>query len=133
VGHSNERPPSLELILKEKSVELCAHLLPILGSNGHSNISGPNEIVFFRVPLNSEELAEFRSHDPVGNAPDGGGPEPSLNHAFWRAFYSHRDEVAGFEWQLWVLDLNKKGEWDRWKILEPAVDPVAQNATHKRG
>ena len=132
VGHSNERPPSLELILKEKSVELCAHLLPTLGRNGHSNISGPNEIVLFRVPLDSAELSEFRSHDPVESAADGTKPEPVLNHAFWRAFYSYRDEVAGFEWQLLVLDLNKKGEWDRWKILEPEADPVPRNATQKR-
>ena len=83
--NSNQRPPSLELVLKEKSVELCAD-----------------------------------------------GSEPQLNHAAWRAFYSHRDELAGFEWQLWVRDLNKKGEWDRWRILEPAVDPVTQNSPQRR-
>jgi hypothetical protein len=127
--NSNQRPPSLELVLKEKSVELCAHLLPMAGSNGHSKISATNEMVFFRVPLDTAELTEFRSHDPRGNAD---GSEPQLNHAAWRAFYSHRDELAGFEWQLWVRDLNKKGEWDRWRILEPAVDPVAQNSPHRR-
>jgi hypothetical protein len=132
IGNSNERPPSLELVLKEKSVELCAHLLPTPGSNGHSSISGKNEIVFFRVPLDSAELAEFRSHDPSENGANGAGPEAQFDHSFWRAFYSHRDEEAGFEWQLRVLDLNKKGQWDRWKILEPEVDAVALNATQKR-
>ena len=127
--NSNQRPPSLELVLKEKSVELCAHLLPMPGTNGHSKISATNEMVFFRVPLDSAELTEFRSHDPRANAD---GSEPQLNHAAWRAFYSHRDELAGFEWQLWVRDLNKKGEWDRWRILEPAVDPVTQNSPQRR-
>ncbi len=130
--NSSQRPPSLELVLKEKSVELCAHLLPAPGSNGHSQIPGTNEMVFFRVPLDSAKLTEFRSHDPRGNLENGDGSESQLNHAAWRAFYSHRDELAGFEWQLWVRDLNKKGEWDRWRILEPVVDPVAQNSPQRR-
>ncbi|HXN71638.1 MAG TPA: hypothetical protein VN861_03695 [Candidatus Acidoferrales bacterium] len=129
IGRSNERPASLELLLKEKSVELCAHLFAMPGSNGHSNISGTNEIVFFRVPLDSTELSEFRSDDPLENADR---PESPLNQAFWRTFYSHRDEDVGFEWQLSVLDLNKKGEWDRWKILEPEVDHSSQNVPQKR-
>ena len=132
IGNSSERPPSLELVLKEKSVELCAHLLPSHGSNCHSHVSGDNEVVFFRVPFDSAELAEFRSHDPSENGANGAGPEAQFNHSFWRTFYSHRDEEAGFEWQLRVLDLNKKGQWDRWKILEPEVDPVAGNETQKR-
>jgi hypothetical protein len=132
IGNSEQRPPSLELVLRERSVELCAHLLPPSGSNGHSKIAGTNEMVFFRVPLDSGELDKFRSRDPLENGANGSEPEPRLNHAFWRASYSHRDEDAGFEWQLLVFDLNKKGEWDRWKILEPVVDPVAQHAPQKR-
>ena len=129
VGHSNERPPSLELVLRENSVELLAHLFPTPGTNGHSNIPGTNEIAFFRVPLDSAELTEFRSHDPLESAD---WPESPLNQASWRTFYSHQDEDVGFEWQLSVLDLNKKGEWDRWKILEPEVDHLVQNAPQKR-
>jgi hypothetical protein len=129
VGPSNERPPSLELVLKEKSVELCAHLIPTPGSNGHSNISGASEIVFFRIPLDSTELVEFRSQDLLENADRSESP---LSQGFWRAFYSRADEDAGFEWQLSVLDLKKKGEWDRWKILEAEVDRTNQNAPRQR-
>jgi hypothetical protein len=130
-GNSDQRPPSLDLVLKGKCVELCAHLYTTPGSNGHSKSSGTNEIVFFRVPLDSADLAEFRSHDPLENGGNGARPESSFNHAAWRAFYSYRDEAAGFEWQLWVRDLNKKGEWDRWKILEPVIDSVGEHATEK--
>ena len=132
IGTLSERPPSLELILKEKSVELWAHLPAASAGNGHSNTSGPNEIAFFRVPLDSVELAEFRSHDPSENVANGVRPDTRANQAFWRGFYSHRDEEVGFEWQLSVLDLNKKGEWDRWKILEPDVNLIARHVDHQR-
>lgn len=131
IGRSNERPSSLELVLKEKSVELCAHLLPTPGSNGHSNSPAINELVFFRVPLDPAKLVEFRSHDPRGGTENGASRAVQPNRPAWRAFYSYHDEDVGFEWQLGTLDLNKKGEWDRWRILETEVDPVTQNATQK--
>ncbi len=113
-------------------MELCARLYTTPGSNGHSKSSGTNEIVFFRVPLESADLAEFRSHDPLENGGNGARPESSFNHAAWRAFYSYRDEAAGFEWQLWVRDLNKKrGMGPVEKILEPVIDSVGENATEK--
>ncbi len=129
---SAERPPSLELVLKEKSVELCANLFPSSATNGDAKNVGPTEIVFFRAPLDSSELVEFRSHDPLGNAGNGEPSEAQLDRNFWRAFYSHRDEDAGFEWQLRVRDLTKKAEWDRWKILESAIDPVGRNPEQQR-
>jgi hypothetical protein len=132
IGSLHECPPSLKLVLTERSVELCANPLSTPDGNGHSKISGTSEIVFFRVPLDSAELAEFRSNDPLENSGNGAGSEPQLHHAAWLAFYSHRDEVTGFEWQLWVRDLNKKGEWDRWKILEPSVDSVVEESPQRR-
>jgi hypothetical protein len=132
IESSSERPPSLELLLKEKSVELWAHLPAASAGNGLSNTSGTKQIGFFRVPLDSAELAEFRSHDPSENSANGGSPETRANHAFWRGFYSHRDEDVGFEWQLSVLDLNKKDAWDRWKILEPEVNRIAHHVDQQR-
>jgi hypothetical protein len=107
---------------------LCAHLFPSSTGNGSAHTSSPAEIVFLRVPLDSAALAEFRSNDPLQPSENGGSPEHPVDRNFWRAFYSHEDEEAGIEWHLWVRDLTKKAEWDRWHVLEPTVDPLAQNA-----
>ena len=136
---STERPPSLELILRENSIELLGHLAPWDGDssggsgnghgNGHGNgsASGYEEIVFFRVPLDANQLAEFRSHDPyieTGNGTEGGA-EPAPAAASWHAFYSGGDEALGIDWQLRLRDLNKKSQWDRWKILETTSVPLS--------
>jgi hypothetical protein len=134
VRGSSVRPPSLELVLKEKSLELCGHFFPPAAGNGHSRSLAEDELVFFRVPFDSAQLAEFRSPDPLEEAGNGNGSsgsgEISLDRNFWRAFYSQRDDKVGFEWQLWLRDLSKKSEWDRWKILEPVVAPFDENAAH---
>ena len=136
---STERPPSLELILRENSIELLGHLAPWDGGssggsgnghgNGHGNgnASGYEEIVFFRVPLDANQLAEFRSHDPYTEAGNGneGGAEPAPAAASWHAFYSGGDEALGIDWQLRLRDLNKKSQWDRWKILETTSVPLS--------
>ena len=128
VRGSTERPPSLELALKEKSVELCAHLFPPSNIGDTAKSSGLDEIVFFRVPLDSAELVEFRSHDPLQSSDHGERADANLDCNFWRAFYSHSDEDAGFEWQLGVRDLSKRAEWERWKILESPTNPLQQQA-----
>ncbi|HXN18607.1 MAG TPA: hypothetical protein VN875_09775 [Candidatus Binatus sp.] len=125
---NSERPPSLELALQERSIELCAHLLRSATSSGSAKPAGLDDIVLFQVPLDSAELAEFRRNDPLQSSDDGEPSDPYRDRNFWRAFYSHSDEAAGFEWQLWVRDLAKKAEWERWKILESPGDVVEQNA-----
>jgi hypothetical protein len=127
---STERPPSLELVLRENSIDLLGHLAPSesVGSNGNSgnghggNGHGGNghggdyeDVIFFRVPLDTNQLAEFRSHDPSNEG--GNGNEAGTS---WQAFYSGGDETLGIEWQLRLRDLKKKSLWDRWKILESA-------------
>jgi hypothetical protein len=128
---STERPPSLELVLRDNSIDLLGHLAPSESSGGNGNGanghgSGHEEIIFFRVPLDTNQLAEFRSHDPSnegGNGNEtGAGPAPA--GAPWQAFYSGGDETLGIEWQLRLRDLAKKSLWDRWKILETASMPL---------
>ncbi|HEX4001845.1 MAG TPA: hypothetical protein VHX36_04305 [Candidatus Acidoferrales bacterium] len=144
---ATERPPSLELVLRENSVDLLGHLLPSeiedTGSNGANGGNGANgshgtnghgsdrfegadsdyeEVVFFRVPLDTNQLAEFRSHDPTneaGNSTESATDQATLG-ASWHAFYSGGSESLGVEWQLRLRDLSRKSQWDRWKILEPA-------------
>ncbi|MGD0955282.1 MAG: hypothetical protein ABR953_00450 [Candidatus Acidiferrales bacterium] len=131
-GFSAERPPSLELVLRENSVDLVGHFSSGAGgaaTNGGRNGAGHDQITFFRVPLDTALLAEFRSHDPSDGADDGGGnsgtDEILTNTNSWHAFYSGRNDGLGIEWQLRLRDLNKKSEWERWKILESAAMPLA--------
>lgn len=119
---STERPPSLELVLRENSIDLLGHLAPWeSGGNGHG---GYEEVVFFRLPFDTNQLAEFRSHDPSSEAGNETGNGPAPAGASWQAFYSGGHEALGIEWQLRLCDLNKKSQWDRWKILEPVSVPL---------
>jgi hypothetical protein len=132
---SARRPPSLELVLRKNSVELRGHLLPhALAGSGNDNSQGTREgePVFFRVPLDVSRLAEFRSHEPLAGdreeireSQDAELSRESNGNS-WRAFYSSDDEALGIEWQLWVRDLGKRAEWDRWKILDSS--PLPRNA-----
>jgi hypothetical protein len=87
------------------------------------------DVAFFRVPLDATRLAEFRSDSPVVDLRTGNGNceanEISTNGSSWQAFYSHEDESLGVEWQLWLRDLSKRAEWERWKILESNTMPIA--------
>jgi hypothetical protein len=128
VGPSAERPPSLELLLRANSLELCGHLdgrPPSASGNGHNGVADFEDVLFFRVPLDTALLAPFRSHDPAGNG-NGDSPahEGSARANSWHAFYSDRDEALGIEWQLRLHDLTKKSEWERWKILESSAMPL---------
>ncbi len=136
------KPPSLELSLQGNYIELRGHSISSgngggetkhAPGNGNGNKPGGEEPVFLRVPLETAQLAEFRSLDPASRAENGNGHAdgpaifshgPSASN--WQAFYSNRDESLGVEWQLWVRDLSKKAEWERWKILESTAIPVAE-------
>jgi hypothetical protein len=128
-GLAAERPPSLELVLRENSVDLIGHLAGGASANGNGTQTGHERVMFFRVPLDTSLLAEFRSHDPSDGADNGSGnsgtDEIPTNMNSWHAFYSDRNDGLGIEWQLRLRDLNKKSEWERWKILESAAMPVA--------
>jgi hypothetical protein len=128
-GLSTERPPSLELVLRENSMDLIGHLAGGASANGNRTQTGHEQVMFFRVPLDTALLAEFRSHDPSDSADNGSGNssagEIPTNANSWHAFYSDRNDGLGIEWQLRLRDLNKKSEWERWKILESAAMPVA--------
>jgi hypothetical protein len=131
-GPSAKRPPALELLLRANLLELRGRLLSakhLPSGNGHGTPGENGDVVFFRVPLDTARLAEFRSHDPadIANNSSGnaGGDEPGANGNSWQAFYSHQNEELGFEWQLRLRDLTRKSEWERWKILETSPMPLA--------
>ena len=125
VGPSAERPPSLELLLRGNSLELLGHLNGRshgASGNGHNGSAGFDDVTFFRVPLDTAQLAPFRSHDPAGNGNGSSGTQelPAQPNS-WRAFYSDHDETTGVEWHLRLHDLTRKSEWERWKILESSA------------
>lgn len=110
-----EIPPSLELRLRQNAIELCASRPTARADDGYRFSPVENERLFFRVPLDAALLAEYRCHDPVSIA-----SSPSASGNSWQAFYSCEDQDLGYEWHLSVRDLEKKAEWDHWKILESA-------------
>jgi hypothetical protein len=117
-GLAVERPPSLELRLLKDSLELRAGQLSEAGADNRSNEVNGQELLLLRVPLDAARLAEFRSVDPLSNS-----NSDALNGDSWQSFYSYEDAELGVEWQLRLRDLERKAEWEHWKILEPA--PVA--------
>lgn len=128
---SGAHPPSLELVLQNDSLELRANGLVNARLRPHNGPIGA-EIALLRVPLDAVRLANFRSADPAARSgPAGNGqsplasqlkeqPEPEVSAVGWERFYASSDEALGIEWELRVRDLNRKAEWDRWKILETA-------------
>jgi hypothetical protein len=110
-----EIPPSLELSLRQNSVELCRRRSPNLPGNGHGTQSLESDTPILRVPLDTALLSEFRSHDPISRT----GESPANGNS-WQAFYCSEDPTLGYEWHLSVRDLEKKAEWEQWKILESA-------------
>jgi hypothetical protein len=109
-----EIQPSLELLLRQNSLELSRRS-PRPSDSQPGAQPGEGDTVFLRVPLDAALLSEFRSHDPVPPSVD----PPALGNS-WQAFYSSEDQQLGYEWQLLLRDLEKKAEWEHWKILEPA-------------
>lgn len=110
-----EIPPSLELLLRQNSLELCRRQSSFALETQPGVQFGDGCTVFLRVPLDSALLSEFRSHDPLSST-----TEAPANGNSWQAFYSYEDRDLGYEWQLSLRDLEKKAEWEQWKILEPA-------------
>jgi hypothetical protein len=123
-GLSAERPPSLELLLRGNSLELCGHLTHLRqgsSSNGHQTAPRQDDMVFFCVPLDTVQLSRFRSHDPLASGNNGSTNFEAVTVArecSWQEFYSDRNEELDIEWELRLRDLDKKAEWERWKVLE---------------
>jgi len=108
------RPPSLELLLRQDSLELCRRS-EFVPANFEGTQHTDDRAVFLRVPLDPARLAEFRIHHP-----SSGLEEMPANGNSWQAFYSGGDSQVGYEWQLSIRDLEKKSDWEQWKILESA-------------
>jgi hypothetical protein len=129
-GSSTVGPPSVELSLRANSVELSGHLqADPLGRCGNGDPHAMLEdVVFLRVPLDTAQLAPYRSHHPTQNGTsETTQRELAAPRNSWQAFYSGRDETLDIEWQLRHDDLSKRSEWERWKIMDsPSIDLVSE-------
>ncbi|HYL69373.1 MAG TPA: hypothetical protein VEX69_09415 [Candidatus Limnocylindria bacterium] len=110
-----EIPPSLELLLRQNSLELWRREPSFAPETQPGVQPSDGDTVFLRVPLDAALLSEYRSHEPLSSS-----IEAPANGNSWQAFYSCGDQNLGYEWQLSLRDLEKKAEWEQWKILEPA-------------
>ena len=116
--------------MRPNSLEFRAHLYAgarFSAENGIEGLPDGGDIVFFRVPLDSAALSEFRSHDPAESVGNGNGAASEIfgNGNSWQAFYSFRNDDLGIEWQLRLRDLTRKSEWERWSVLESHAVPLA--------
>jgi len=107
--------PSLVLSLRGNALDLASHST----ASAIPETTG-DEVILFRAPLDLRLLAEFRGHDPAEWA-NGNECAHSDMGDHWQAFYSWEDETRGIAWELRVIDLNRRIEWDRWKTLEPTM------------
>ena len=123
---SPETPPSLALSLRANFIELQGKSLSKERQGNTNRLQSPsnsgNDFMFFRVPLDREQLARFQQPDPAAIEtvdPDGAnainGKQPTSG---WQTFYSEQDANLGIEWQLRLTDLAKKAEWDEWHVLD---------------
>ena len=118
---NGSRPPSLELLLRRNTVELLGR--GVSAGDGASASDASEDAIFFCAPLDPVLLAEFRSHDPTEKWNGNGAATGMVS---WRTFYAWNDEKTGIEWQLRMLDLNVKSEWERWKVLESAAPQMTR-------
>jgi hypothetical protein len=126
------RPPSLELFLRGDALELrgpMAFVAAKVPGNGHSDSAHAGEpALLLRLPLDADELSEYRRNDPESDeaeahADPGSGNGRAHSHSAnsvgsWQAFYSGAYETLGIEWELRLRDLGKKAEWEHWRIWE---------------
>jgi hypothetical protein len=123
-GAATGRAPTIELRWHDGELELCAL------QNRHATTEDdvitlvPEERILLSVPLDSTRLEPFRKARE--SAPDEiaadfekapGNGHDSNGHRFM-AFYGNEDDDTGIEWHLWLRDLVRRSEWDRWKIVE---------------
>jgi hypothetical protein len=115
-----ESGASLELRFGKDGLALRAQHGRFSDVRGNGSEPHREENVFFQVPLDTARLAVYRKHDAdetEGNGQENSrgalrSPDSSLS------IYEQHDELLGVDWRLAVRDLERKEDWDRWKIWE---------------
>jgi hypothetical protein len=118
-------PPSVELRYENQAIVLAAQTWPNKALPGALSGDSMEERMVFRIPLDAEQLAEFRV--PEADMQTGVKPDSyagSLEAGSQRgdapmASFSHQDERQGVDWQLLIRDLNGRAASERWTVMEP--------------
>ncbi len=118
------RVPTIELRWRDSELELCA-LQNRHATNEDDVITlVPEERILLCLPLDPSRLEPFRKAHESGQdettadfekAPGNG--HNSNGHQFM-VCYGSEDDDTGIAWHLWLRDLVRRSEWDRWKIVE---------------
>lgn len=121
---STGRVPTIELRWNEGTLELCA--LQDRSRTGEDDVITlrPEERTLLSVPLDATRLEAFRatvgpaSQDGTAEVGGAAGNGTNSNGHQFMAFYTSEDNDTGIEWHLWMRDLVRRSEWDRWKTFE---------------
>lgn len=118
--------PRLDLVFTGDALELG-----VRNDNGAWHLNSDREArhagrAIFRVPLNEAQLTAYyrptarsRDFDEESCQQNREADDLSAQNSPWIAHFEAEDEAQGVNWHLWLRDLNKKAEWERWKIWEP--------------
>jgi hypothetical protein len=118
-NYAPEAAPALELRLVENALELRAMHGRFGSGQENGAAAQAAEHVFFFVPLDAAQLADYRRSD-ADDPTESAEPAPAAQtRSSWIAYFAHQDERQGVDWQLCIRDLGRKEEWERWKIWEP--------------
>ena len=117
---TNESGASLELRFGKDGLALRAQHGRFNDARRNGTEPHREENVFFQVPLDTARLAVYRQHafdDAEGNGQEiSRGPSRSTDSSL--SIYEQHDESLGVDWRLAVRDLERKEDWDKWKIWE---------------
>ena len=113
------RVPTIELRWDNGALVLCAVQDRRAAASDDVITLRPEERSLLYVPIDLAKLEPFRQAQETEQdgiaAVFGNG---SANGHQLMVRYGSEDDAAGIEWHLWVRDLVKRSEWDRWKIVE---------------
>ncbi len=117
--------PSVELRYENRAIILATQTSSNKALPGALNSDATEERIVFRIPLDAEQLSEFRV--PEADMETGIGPEAtagSFETGGQRgdapiASFSHQDERQGVDWQLLIRDLNRRTASENWTLMEP--------------
>jgi hypothetical protein len=112
--------PSVQLRYENQSVILAARAKTSRDWAEALDSQSADEGIVFCIPLDVEQLAEFRAPetedaDPAA-APLGTGSLPADVNV---ASFCYQDERQGVDWQLHVRELRRRTASERWTLLEP--------------
>jgi len=120
-GHAAESGASLELRFGKEGLALLAQNGRFNDSRGNGGGPHREQNIFFQVPLDTARLAAYRQQD-ADEFVDGNGREGTRgamrSSDSSLSIYEQHDEQLGVDWRLAVRDLERKEDWDRWKVWE---------------